>query len=149
MQRQQQKREKWKKRGLSYFQSASHVSSSLQSDLASLCNNIQREDNCWVHAHGPALIFKTGHGAAEKRPVSLMAVCRRITYSETDLENGVVTSGVNAGGTTTSWLEHPDGEAATWLHAPCSGAISWCHQIIALAKWQTTEVNSNRWEMNS
>lgn len=75
-----------KKGGLSYFKSASHVSSSLQSDLASLCNNIQREDNCWVHAHGLALIFKTGHGAAEKRPVSLMAVCRRITYSETDLE---------------------------------------------------------------
>lgn len=75
-----------KKRGLSYFKSASHVSSSLQSDLASLCNNIQREDNCWVHAHGLALIFKTGHGAAEKRPVSLMTVCRRITYTETDLE---------------------------------------------------------------
>lgn len=75
-----------KKRGLSYFKSASHVSSSLQSDLASLCNNIQREDNCWVHAHGLALIFKTGHGAAEKRPVSLMTVCRRITYTKTDLE---------------------------------------------------------------
>lgn len=57
-----------KKRGLSYFKSASHVSSSLQSDLASLCNNIQREDNCWVHAHGLALIFKTGHGAAERGP---------------------------------------------------------------------------------
>lgn len=75
-----------KKRGLSYFKSASHVSSSLQSDLASLCNNIQREDNCWVHAHGLAMIFKTGHGAAEKRPVSLMTVCRRITYTKTDLE---------------------------------------------------------------
>lgn len=73
-----------KKRGLSYFKSASHVSSSLQSDLASLCNNIQREDNCWVHAHGLALIFKTGHGAAERRPVSLMTVCRRITYTEKD-----------------------------------------------------------------
>lgn len=75
-----------KKKGLSYFRSASHVSSSLQSDLASLCNNIQREDNCWVHAHGLALIFKTGHGVAERRPVSLMTVCRRITYTETDLE---------------------------------------------------------------
>lgn len=75
-----------KKGGLSYFKSASHVSSSLQSDLASLCNNIQREDNCWVHAHGLALIFKTGHGAAERRPVSLMTVCRRITYTKTDLE---------------------------------------------------------------
>lgn len=74
-----------KKRGLSYFKSASHVSSSLQSDLASLCNNIQREDNCWVHAHGLALIFKTGHGVAEKRPVSLVTVCRRITYTA-DLE---------------------------------------------------------------
>lgn len=79
-------KKKKKERGLSYFKSASHVSSSLQSDLASLCNNIQREDNCWVRAHGLALIFKTGHGAAEKRPVSLMTVCRRITYTKTDLE---------------------------------------------------------------
>lgn len=75
-----------KKRGLSYFKSVSHVSSSLQSDLASLCNNIQREDNCWVHAHVLALIFKTGHGATEKRAVSLMAVWSSITYSKTDLE---------------------------------------------------------------
>lgn len=75
-----------KKREDFLISSASHVSSSLQSDLASLCNNIQREDNCWLRAHGLALIFKTGHGAAEKRPVSLVAVCRRITYSETDLE---------------------------------------------------------------
>lgn len=74
-----------KKRRISYFKSASHVSSSLQSDLASLCNNIQREDNCWVHAHGLALIFKTGHGAEEKRPVSLMTVCRHITYTKTEL----------------------------------------------------------------
>lgn len=34
--------------------------------------------------HGLALIFKTGHGAAEKRPVSLMTVCRHITYTKTD-----------------------------------------------------------------
>lgn len=73
---------KRRRRGLSYFKSASLVSSSPQSDLASLCNNIQREDNCWVHAHGLALIFKTGHGAAVKRPVSLMTVCRRIAYTK-------------------------------------------------------------------
>lgn len=44
------------------------------------------KDNCWVQAHGLALIFKTGHGAAEKRPMSLTTVCRRITYTKTDLE---------------------------------------------------------------
>lgn len=76
--------------------SASHVSSSLQSDLASLCNNIQREDNCWVHAHGLALIFKTGHGTAEMRPVSLMAVVQA-DYLQWDRSgNGVVLSGGNA-----------------------------------------------------
>lgn len=74
---------KRKKRGLSHFKIASLVSSSLQSDLASLCNNIQGEDNYWVHAHGLALIFKTGHGAAAKRPVSLMTECRRITSTKT------------------------------------------------------------------
>lgn len=62
-------KKKKKRRGLSYFQSASPVSSSVQSDLGSLCNNIQREDNCWVHAHGLALIFKNGsrRGSEEAR----------------------------------------------------------------------------------
>ncbi|TNN88342.1 hypothetical protein EYF80_001558 [Liparis tanakae] len=32
----------------------------------------KREDNCWVDAHGLAMIFKTGHGTTEKRPVSLL-----------------------------------------------------------------------------
>lgn len=63
------KKKEKKRRGLSYFQSASPVSSSVQSDLGSLCNNIQREDNCWVHAHGLALIFKNGsrRGSEEAR----------------------------------------------------------------------------------
>lgn len=44
------------------------------------------EDNCCVHAHGMALIFKTSHNAAEERLVSLIAVCRHITYTETHSE---------------------------------------------------------------
>lgn len=89
-------KEEKKKMDFLISKSASHVSSSLQSDLASLCNNIQREDNCWVHAHGLALIFKTGHGTAEMRPVSLMAVVQA-DYLQWDRSgNGVVLSGGNA-----------------------------------------------------
>lgn len=41
----------------------------LYHDLSNLtllphCNNIQTEDNCWVHAHVQELIGKTGHGMA-------------------------------------------------------------------------------------
>lgn len=82
--------------GLSHFRSASLVSSSLQSDLASLCNNIQGEDNCWVHAHGLALIFKTGHGAAVKACVTHDRM--QEYYFHRDLVNGVVLSDVNDGG---------------------------------------------------
>ncbi len=113
-----------KKRGLSYFKSASHVSSSLQSDLASLCNNIQREDNCCVNAHGLALIFKTGHGAAERRPVSLMTVCRRITYTKSDLRWSC-TVWRECWETIKSWFEHFNRGANIWLHALCTRAISW------------------------
>lgn len=35
---------------------------------SSLCNNIQRDDNCWLQAHGLALIFKTGHGGGGEPP---------------------------------------------------------------------------------
>lgn len=84
---------KKKKKGgedLLISKSASLVSPSLQSDLASLCNNIQREDNCWVHAHGLALIFKMGHGAAVKRPMSLTTECRHIIYIKTEKCSGTV-----------------------------------------------------------
>lgn len=90
----QHQKKKW--RGLSHFKSASLVSSSLQSDLASLCNNIQGEDNCWVHAHGLALIFKTGHGAAVKARVTHDRM--QAYYFHQDLVNGVVLSDVNDGG---------------------------------------------------
>lgn len=63
----------WKCRCLSYFKSDSFVSSSQQSDLASHCNNIQTEDNCWVHAHVLELICKTGHGMAHVTHDSMQA----------------------------------------------------------------------------
>ena len=132
------KKKKKGKRGLSYFQSASHVSSSLQSDLASLCNNIQREDGCWARAHGLALISQT-----EERPVSLRAACRRITYRETDLEK----QGDNH---VLIWASWRRGRPVSF----CSSAISWhgdassCKQVEKSwtpTFWQTTKQRRGTW----
>ena len=74
------RRQQGKKNGLSYFKSASHVSSSVQSDLPSVIT-FRGRTTAGRALMGLPLMFKPGHGASEKRPVSLMTVCRRITYT--------------------------------------------------------------------